>query len=581
MDEIMTFEDLGLNETTLDALNKKGFTQPTPIQKLVIPPLLEAERDVVGQAQTGTGKTAAFSLPLLEDIDPKSRKVQAVVLTPTRELAVQVCKEMQSLCGSRRISILPVYGGQSIEMQLNKLRRGVQVVVGTPGRVIDHLKRGTLKLDSISRFILDEADEMLNMGFLEDVEKILGYVNEDRSMLLFSATMPRPVLRIAEQYMGDYVHLKAKATQETNENVNQRYVLLRPHDKLNALVRILDTTGHDFHGLIFCKTRQETDDVAGALSSRGFSVEALHGDIPQGRREMFLGKFRKRVLRILVATDVAARGIDVADLTHVINHSLPHNHDTYVHRVGRTGRAGKEGLAVSLVTPSEQGLMRRISKAARVDIKKMSLPAIDDVIAFKRERISTKLNDIISRGGFEEFGEFADAILAEHEPKTAVCAMIKQFLGSELSKSSYTELQEPAPRNPRDSRGGYGGRGGYGDRGGYDRGGRGGAAGSKELKYMRGRKAGMTPRDLLAALEKDAGTFGRKVQGIRVMDHFTLFHVPEGEADIILERYRRNARGKRPMVIAGGGGKGGGYFKKGGAGAASNRDRRPKRTFTK
>src|SRR3989338_7147245 len=359
------FKKLGLSENTLGALRRKGFEEPTEIQEQIIPLLLHSKDDLVGQAQTGTGKTAAFGLPLIEKLSEGSLAVQVLVLTPTRELALQVAEEINSLKGNKRLGVVAIYGGQSIDQQLRRLRKGVDIVVGTPGRIKDHLQRGSLKIDKISYMVLDEADEMLNMGFIDEVEDILAYTAKTKRMLLFSATMPERILQLAKKYMSNFQLLKAKKEQLTVSLTEQIYFEVFHSDKLEALCRIIDSET-DFYGLIFCRTKIDVDDVSRKLSERGYDVEGLHGYISQYQRERILNRFKQKRINVLVATDVAARGIDIINLSHVINYSLPQDPESYVHRIGRTGRAGKEGTAITFVTPDEyQGLLyiQRMTKS--------------------------------------------------------------------------------------------------------------------------------------------------------------------------------------------------------------------------
>ncbi|MEK7253325.1 MAG: DEAD/DEAH box helicase, partial [Bacteroidota bacterium] len=348
----ITFGMLGISADILETLEKKGFQQPTPVQAQTIPLLLAGEKDIIAQAQTGTGKTAAFGIPILERIKTGLRKVQAVVLAPTRELANQVAEELESLKGKRDIRILPVYGGQGMDTQLRRLKEGVDIVVATPGRAIDHLKRKTLKLDNVQFIVLDEADEMLNMGFIEDIETILSHVPEQRRMLLFSATMPSAILNLAKKFMGEYDEVKVASKQQTVVNVEQVFYEMYEKDKLRALRRLIDTEP-EFYALVFCKTRLGADRLAGKLSDQGLDVEAMHGDVTQVQRERILAKFKSGHATILVATDVAARGIDINNLSHVINFDMPDSPENYVHRIGRTVRAGKTGKAISFITPGE------------------------------------------------------------------------------------------------------------------------------------------------------------------------------------------------------------------------------------
>lgn len=378
-----TFKSLGLSEDVLKVLEAKGFETPTPIQKKTIPAILNGEKDIVGQAHTGTGKTAAFGLPIMEQLKEGVNAVQVLVLTPTRELAIQVAEEIQSLKGKKRLSVVPVYGGQAISLQLRSLKKGVDIVVGTPGRIIDHINRRTLKLGEISFLVLDEADEMLNMGFLDDVKEIMEKTPESKRTLLFSATMPAPILQIAKKYMHDYELIKVTSNQLTVSNTDQIYFEVSEADKFEALSRIIDIE-EDFYGLVFCRTKRDTDNVSRHLGERGYDVDALHGDISQAQREQILNKFKRKAINVLVATDVAARGIDVQDLTHVINYALPNDPQAYVHRIGRTGRAGKQGIAITFITPAEYRRLQYIKQAAKTDIRKAELPKVKDVIQTKK-----------------------------------------------------------------------------------------------------------------------------------------------------------------------------------------------------
>ena len=334
-----SFLDLGVSEATLKALDKKGFTSPSAIQTLVIPELLKERTNLIGQAQTGTGKTAAFAIPILETLDCDG-SVRAIVLAPTRELANQVADEMYSLRGKKEIKVLPVYGGQSIDQQIKKIKKGIDVIVGTPGRILDLMNRKVIKLNNLEYFVLDEADEMLNMGFIEDIELILEETNEEKKMLFFSATMPKEIMSIAKKFMDNYKLLKVKKEELTTDLTEQIYYEVKQEDKFEALCRVLDYE-QNFYGIVFCRTKSEVDEVTNKLKARNYDAECIHGDITQALRQKALDLFKKKVLTVLVATDVAARGIDVSNLTHVINYAIPQEAESYVHRIGRTGRAGQ------------------------------------------------------------------------------------------------------------------------------------------------------------------------------------------------------------------------------------------------
>lgn len=443
MNDELTFSELGLSEDILEGLKKKGFEKPTPIQTKTIPLLMSGERDIIGQAQTGTGKTAAFGLPIIEGVTPGARKVQAIIIAPTRELANQVAEELASLKAKRDIRILPVYGGQGMGFQLKMLKSGVDVVVGTPGRVIDHLKRKTLKLDHLKYVVLDEADEMLQMGFIEDIEEILSFAPEGRRMLLFSATMPKRIKQLAKKFMGECDHVAVEAKQQSADNVEQIYYDVYEKNKLRALVRLIDTEP-EFYSLVFCRTRAGADRLADKLNKLGHDVEALHGDVSQAQRERILAKFKQGHATILVATDVAARGIDINNLSHVINFDLPDGPEPYVHRIGRTGRAGRKGKAISFVAPRDRSKLRTIMRVTKADIKKQVLPAGHRVIELKKQAMSHAVFHAAEGDVPQEFHTLAQEILASAKPKQLVAALLQLHFGGKLNPNAYPEISEPA-----------------------------------------------------------------------------------------------------------------------------------------
>jgi ATP-dependent RNA helicase DeaD len=403
--ENISFEDLGLDELTLKAVEAKGFEVPSPIQVLAIPRLLEGDANLIAKARTGTGKTAAFGLPLVQKIREDKGFPQALILTPTRELCLQVCKEIQSFSSDNFPRMASVYGGQSMGEQIRNLKKGVEIVVGTPGRVKDHIERGTLKLENISYFILDEADEMLDMGFIEDIEEIFGHANPDSRILLFSATMPPQILKIASQFMGDYEVIEEEKRPEEPLLTEQRYWVVRENEKIEALVRLIDISP-DFYGLVFTQTKVDADSVCKQLDEKGYEVAALHGDIPQAQREKILYRFRNKKTRILVATDVAARGIDIEGLTHVVNYALPFDVPTYVHRIGRTGRAGAKGLAFTFVRPEERRKLEFIKQAAFKSTKgkltEEEIPSVKEVLKIKEKKLFEQMQEQLSLFKTEE-----------------------------------------------------------------------------------------------------------------------------------------------------------------------------------
>ncbi len=516
-----TFQELGLSEETLAALEDKGFKTPTPIQERTIPMLLGGNIDIVGQAQTGTGKTAAFGLPIIDIVNEKARHVQALILTPTRELAIQVAEEINSLKGRKRIRILPVYGGQAIHMQFKAMKRGVDVIVGTPGRIMDHMKRGTLRLDKLDFFVLDEADEMCNMGFVDDVREILASANTDRRTLLFSATMPREVMRIAREFMGDHETVKVAAEKCNMPLIRHVFHEMADSDRFEALCRVIDAQP-EFYGLVFTRTRADADRVAERLNERGYPAEPIHGDLNQNRREEILNKFRKRRATILVATDVAARGIDVPDLTHVVNFAIPQDPPTFVHRTGRTGRAGKEGIAITLITPGEFRKLMYITKSTGIEITKEKLPRIQDVIYSKKSRLISKLEDIMAEEGHEVYLDMARELLEEKDPAQVISGLLKHSFGDELIESSYREIDAVSQGGP------------------------GGARGRVDLLCALGRSHGMHPKAFVEFVSESARVKPFLIQHVKVLTNMTAFTVPAGEVDKIIKKV--NSRDGQPLI---------------------------------
>ena len=409
--ETFTFEDLGLDEYTLKAVAKKGFVTPSPIQVLAIPRLLTGDTNLIAKARTGTGKTAAFGLPIIQNIREKSDNVQALILEPTRELAVQTCTEMQSFADNNIPRTTVLYGGASYATQIKELKRGAEIVVGTPGRIKDHLERRTLDISKIKYFILDEGDEMLDMGFIDDIEEIFRHANPDCRILLFSATMPQPILKIAGEFMGEYDIIQEEKVIDQALLIDQQYWMVKESEKIEALVRLIDMSP-DFYGLVFTMTKSDADRVTRELDLKGYEAAALHGDIMQNQREKVLERFRLKKTRILVATDVAARGIDISGLSHVVNYSLPFDTATYVHRIGRTGRAGTTGIAVTFVRPEERRklgfLSKNILKATKSEFKEGKIPGIHEVLKIKEKRLMEELKSKLFETRLQEEDDFTN-----------------------------------------------------------------------------------------------------------------------------------------------------------------------------
>lgn len=517
------FKTLGLSENVLSALQKKGWETPSTIQEKTIPLLLKDEKDVVGQAQTGTGKTGAFGLPLIDKLDDTSRKVQALILCPTRELAIQVAEEISSFKGSKRLWVQAVYGGASFGTQARALEKGTQIVVGTPGRIRDHIERKTLRLDSVTHVVLDEADEMLNMGFEEEVREILKSVPLKKRMLLFSATMPQPILKIAKTFMGEYEMIAVEKKELTIDLVDQIYFEVRDHDRFEALCRIIDTEP-EFYGIVFCRTKVETDIVSDKLIDRGYDAEAIHGDVTQNQRELTLKKFKMRKVTILCATDVAARGIDVNDLTHVVNYNLPQDPEAYVHRIGRTGRAGKHGTAISITSPAEKRDLLFIQKIARTQIRKEDVPGVEDVIETKKMKLKTDLMQLMEHKNANDYLALAQELLEDdREPAQVLSAILNYTFKDQLKESHYKEVGKISPSaNSLNAQ--------------------------ARLFVAKGHSHNMNAAKIVEFVCSESGIDSNAIHDVRVYDNFSFISLPAEPAEQVLVVFGKNKRGGRPLV---------------------------------
>ena len=531
-----TFSDLGLSDPVLKALREIGYETPSAIQAATIPTLLSG-RDVVGMAQTGTGKTAAFALPIVDRLDPAQKNPQALVLAPTRELALQVCEAFEKYAGHLKgVHVLPVYGGQGYGVQLSALRRGVHIVVGTPGRIIDHLEKGTLDLSELSYLVLDEADEMLKMGFAEDVETILAETPDTKQVALFSATMPAAIRRMSKQYLHDPEEITVKTKTTTSATISQRYLITAWQRKMDALTRILEV--ENFDGMIvFGRTRSITEEIAEKLRARGYSAAAINGDIAQAQREKTVNQLKSGKLDILVATDVAARGLDVERISHVVNYDIPTDTESYVHRIGRTGRAGRTGDAISFVTPKERWLVRAIEKATRQELTEMSLPSVDEVNETRLSRFDDRITAALAES--ERVDRFRDIVahyVRHHDvPEVDVAAALAIVAQGETPLLLDPDVEPARPPRDRDD------RRDRSDRRESDRSDRGDRPERRAGQYAMyrievGKRHRVEPRQIVGALANEGGLrrddFGR----IQIRPDFSLVELPADMSRDTLDR---------------------------------------------
>ncbi|GAB3127496.1 DEAD/DEAH box helicase [Glaciibacter psychrotolerans] len=552
------FLELGLSDAVLKALKDVGYETPSAIQAATIPPLLDG-RDVVGLAQTGTGKTAAFALPILSRLDLTQKTPQALVLAPTRELALQVCEAFEKYAAHLKgVHVLPIYGGQGYGVQLSALRRGVHIVVGTPGRIMDHLAKGTLDLSELKYLVLDEADEMLKMGFAEDVETILADTPDDKQVALFSATMPAAIRRISKQYLNDPEEITVKNKTTTSSTITQRYLMVSYPQKVDALTRILEV--ENFEGMIvFTRTKNETETLAEKLRARGYSAAAINGDVAQVQRERTVNQLKSGKLDILVATDVAARGLDVERISHVVNYDLPIDTESYVHRIGRTGRAGRTGDAISFVTPRERRMLSSIEKATRQSITQMQLPSVEDVNVTRLTRFDDAITAALDQT--ERISTFRDIVnhyISHHDvPESdvaAALALVAQgdtplLLSPEDARAQRFE-REQRERTERPERGSRDDRGDRNDRGAnrWERDDR--PARSERPSERRprtdkpmaqyrievGKRHKVEPRQIVGALANEGGLSRDDFGAIKILPEFSIVELPADMASTVFSK---------------------------------------------
>jgi ATP-dependent RNA helicase DeaD len=523
---IPSFKEFALAPAVFKVINEVGYETPTPIQAQSIPPLLEG-RDLLGQAQTGTGKTAAFALPLLSRLNPKKKVPQILVLTPTRELALQVAEAMQTYARHLKgFQVLPVYGGQNMGQQLRQLQRGVQAIVGTPGRIQDHLRRGTLKLDKLSCIVIDEADEMLKMGFIEEVEQILDYAPEERQTALFSATMPKEVMKVARKHLNDPIEIRIKSKTSTVETISQRFWQVKGLHKLDALTRILEAEEIDGM-LIFVRTKVATVELAEKLEARGFSSAALNGDMTQMLREKTVEHLKNGSLDIVVATDVAARGLDVKRISHVVNYDIPYDTEAYIHRIGRTGRAGREGKAILFVAPREKRMLAAIERATRQPIKAMALPSRKDITNRRINQFKEQIASAMESEDLEFFEELIDAYQSEYDiGHRKIAATLAYLLQKERPLNPDEQfVEEVRPerqereRSPRRER----------------------KTSDDQMQTYRievGRKHGVEPGNIVGAISNEGKLNSRDIGRIRLFDQFSLVDLPKNLSQDVLHKLK-------------------------------------------
>ena len=537
--ETLRFDELQLDERILRAVADMGFEEASPIQAQAIPVQMEG-RDIIGQAQTGTGKTAAFGIPLLQKVDPKSKKLQAIALCPTRELAIQVADEIRRLAKYMHgVKVLPIYGGQDIVKQIRSLKDGTQIIIGTPGRVMDHMRRKTVKFDHIQTVVMDEADEMLNMGFLEDMETILSQLPEERQTVMFSATMPQAIADIAHKFQKEPVTVKVVKKELTVPKVTQYYYEVKPKTKVEVMCRLLDMYAPKL-SVVFCNTKKGVDELVQALQGRGYFAEGLHGDLKQIQRDRVMKSFRNGRTDILVATDVAARGIDVDDVEAVFNYDLPQDDEYYVHRIGRTGRAGREGIAFSFVVGKEVYKLRDIQRYCKTKIIPQAIPSLNDVTGIKVDKILENVADTIEESDLSEMINILEKKLLEEDYTSLdlAAALLKMMMGEE--SEDIVDTREPRSLDDLDSYYSGGSRNGNGR-------GRGRNSGGRDSRYDSGREdmarlfinigknQNVKPGDILGAIAGESGMPGKMVGSIDMYDKYTFVEVPRENADAVLK----------------------------------------------
>ncbi|WKZ14311.1 MAG: DEAD/DEAH box helicase [Candidatus Jettenia caeni] len=521
--EKLRFEDLHVSEELRKAIKDMGFEEATPIQYQAIPYILKG-KDIIGQAQTGTGKTAAFGIPTLEMIDPGTRELQAIILCPTRELAIQVAEEMKKLSKYKKaIEILPIYGGQPIERQIKALKKGVQIIIGTPGRVMDHMNRRTLKMDAVRIIILDEADEMLDMGFREDIEFIMEKISRKRQTILFSATMPQAILDLTKKYQNDPQFIKVVHKELTVPYIEQFYFEVKEQAKLETLSRLIDIYNLKL-SLVFCNTKRRVDDLVEHLQARGYLADGLHGDMRQSQRNSVMSKFRKGTIEILIATDVAARGIDVEDIEAVFNYDVPHDEEYYVHRIGRTGRAGRKGRSFTFVVGREIYQIKDIQRYAKTKITPQKIPSLGDVEEIKTNLLLGKVKETINEGHLGKYIHWVEGLAGEDYTSIDIAASLLKIIVGEKSKQAPTQEEDFRDTGPATSE-------------------------MVRLFINAGSKQKVQVKDIVGSIAGETGLSGKIIGAVDIFDNYTFVEVPKEYAEDIQDAMKDiKIKGKKIII---------------------------------
>lgn len=522
-----TFRDLGIREDILEAIEKKGYQNPSPIQERVIPVFLTGDKDIIWQAQTWTWKTASFGIPLLQLIDSKAKTTKAIILCPTRELAIQVSDEINSFAPDNKISTLLLYGGNPIRDEIRELKNKPNIIIWTPWRVIDHLNKWRLHLEDLEYFVLDEADEMLNIWFREEIEEIMKSTPKNKKTLLFSATMPKAIMDIVKNYMQDYDLISVKAENMTNTNIDQKYFEVRRESKFDALTRIIELQ-ENFYAIIFCKTKLDVDELASRLMNAGYLAEWIHWDIEQKMREKILARFKSKKTKILVATDVAARWIDVNDVTHVVNYSLPENPEIYTHRIWRTARAGKTWTAITFISNSERRRIFFFENIIKAKIKREVLPSISEVIEAKKWNLVENVKSLIEEKDCRDYIDLSRELLEiENDAEMIISALIKKFYWNQLKEENYAEIKQDF-RTEKSSKS---------------------SSWENRLFVAKWRKSWISnPWDLLNFLWTETWISMKNAGKIEIFNDFSYINVPEYEAEIILQVFKQQNK-RKPVVV--------------------------------